>query len=223
MLRRTALWGWAIDLIGRAATATTCGVPQTSQLEFCQGVTWNASLPLPPAELDAAARDDYAGSMSQLARDLQSPGPCQEAWKAVQCASKFPKCSVQISQQKVCRTLCMQFANACNASDAVLAQCYDNLLYDDPPCTDYAPLLADRSVDAHGVAIWPAPSPSELFDTVAGLPVLLAILAVVLHATHYFVQCLCGGGDSGHESARRAASARERLHDTFVEPLGSKY
>lgn len=84
--------------------STTCGVLTGSRAPgFCTGVTWNASLPLDAAELDAAAQSDYKVALSRLTNvGRQSTLPmCLVAWKALQCASKFQKCSRELPAQKV--------------------------------------------------------------------------------------------------------------------------
>ena len=102
----------AAALLGLALTAST--FPSCSHVHesFCGGVTWNASLPLSSAELDAAARSDYELAIGRLQR-MGTPATmtrCLDSWKALQCASKFQKCSREVPAQKVCRTLCVQFA-----------------------------------------------------------------------------------------------------------------
>ena len=76
------------------------------------------------------------------------------------------------------------------------ARCTDNELYDEPPCTDYvdftpypgrwigAPLPMPTNISS---------SPGELFETAAGLPLLLTLAVLILHATCYAAQLLCGG------------------------------
>ena len=84
----------------------------------------------------------------------------------------------------------MQFAEACNGSDSVVARCADELLYDGPPCTDYAELsnapmrlpLFPAAGDA-AVPISLASSPVSLFRTAAGLPLVLTLAVLLLHAS----------------------------------------
>ena len=63
---------------------------------FCTEVTYDTSLPggVGPAELDAAARADYEVALPQPGRPgkLLSAPACLDAWKSMQCASKFARC-----------------------------------------------------------------------------------------------------------------------------------
>ena len=70
---------------------------------FCSGVTWNTSLPLAPAALDAAAKSDFELALDRLHKlgGASSMPLCLESWKALQCASKFQKCSSGVPTQKV--------------------------------------------------------------------------------------------------------------------------
>ena len=70
---------------------------------FCTGVTWNASLPLSPSSLDTAAKADFEQALDRLHRlgSTHSLPMCLESWKALQCASKFQKCSSELPAQKV--------------------------------------------------------------------------------------------------------------------------
>ena len=91
------LWAGPVSL-----AATSCSPISTRGL-FCSGVTWNASLPLSMAALDAAAKADFDLALDRLHRlgSAASLPQCLESWKALQCASKFQKCSGEIPAQKV--------------------------------------------------------------------------------------------------------------------------
>ena len=140
---------------------------------------------------------------------------------------------------QVCRTLCTQFAATCNGSDAVLARCNDELLYDEPPCTDYAELPASRrgptrwmgpsnSADARllrpaSIGALPptvlSSSPVELFQTAAGLPLLLTLGVLMMHATCCALQLSCGSSDDGDATdsgAGEATPSRDALNDTIA-------
>ena len=116
------------SLVPIAASIGKCGMVGAASLTgpyhdnlFCSGVTWNASLPLAPAALDAAAKSDFELALDRLHKlgGAASLPLCLESWKALQCASKFQKCSKDNPAQKVCRSLCFQFADMCNGSQAV--------------------------------------------------------------------------------------------------------
>ena len=70
---------------------------------FCSGVAWNVSLGLPASEIDEMARADTEAALTKL-----SP-PCYAAWKALNCARKFPKClpGTHVLAQTACRALCV--------------------------------------------------------------------------------------------------------------------
>ena len=90
-------------LVRDAASFGKCGLlPDHKQL-FCSGVTWNASLPLEPAVLDTAAKADFDLALERLHRvgGAAEMPLCLESWKALQCASKFQKCSKGVPAQKV--------------------------------------------------------------------------------------------------------------------------
>ena len=107
-------------LAGASATSIGQARPVAVTKDFfCSGVTWNASLPLPAADLDAAAKADFEAAHGKL-RELAASPRCLESWKALQCASKFQKSSREYPVQKVCRSLCIQFAETCNGSESVL-------------------------------------------------------------------------------------------------------
>ena len=91
------LWAGPVSL-----AATSCSPISTRGL-FCSGVTWNASLQLSMAALDAAAKADFDLALDRLHRlgSAASLPQCLESWKALQCASKFQKCSGEIPAQKV--------------------------------------------------------------------------------------------------------------------------
>ena len=133
---------------------------------------------------------------------------------------------------QVCRTLCTQFAATCNGSEAVLARCNDELLYDDPPCTDYAELpswrggptrwMAESNVpqpldlvlpsSGEGpVAVRISSSPIELFQTAAGLPLLLTLGVLLLHAACCVLQLSCGATDD-----EDPAEGRRALHSSIT-------
>lgn len=89
------------------ASYGTCGLLTGREKLFCSGVTWNASLPLAPAALDAAAKADFELALDRLHKvgGASSLPMCLESWKALQCASKFQKCSKATpAPQKVCHT-----------------------------------------------------------------------------------------------------------------------
>ena len=64
-----------------------------------------------------------------------------------------------------------------------------------------------------------APSPLELWGSITGLPVLLALAAVLLHAGYCVAQSVCGGSEpaDGVDVARRAL--RKSLAEAEV-PVG---
>ena len=86
------------------------------------------------------------------------------------------------------------------------ARCSDELLYSEPPCTDYAELLASRVPVVRWGAVMEASdgsvptttlasSPTELFETAAGLPLLLTLAVLFLHLTCCVLQRSCGSSD----------------------------
>ena len=85
------------------AAHVQCSVLGPGTLHFCSGVTWNASLPLPASSLDKAAKADFELALDRLHRlgSTTSLPMCLESWKALQCASKFQKCSSEQPAQKV--------------------------------------------------------------------------------------------------------------------------
>jgi hypothetical protein len=215
----------ALALAAPAHGAARCGYARSNS--FCVGVTWNASLPLPPTDLDAAAQSDWELALGRLGAPGGAAGSrCLEAWKGLQCASKFPKCSAELPAQRVCRSLCVAFAVACNGSDAVLARCADEALYSAPPCTDYAeaaaavgrvPLLPLDAAPAAGAPLPPLDSsPVDLFRTAAGLPLLLALLVLGLHAACCTAQLACGGNLFAAEPEEGARSARDAVRDDLA-------
>ena len=138
------------------------------------------SLGQPAEVVDGLAKHDYEAILAKQGRVAATPA-CLEAWKALQCATKFPRCAKQVSAHLVCTTLCVQFANACNASESLLlgkGACLDVHKFDAPPCTDYAePLSADHAswspddrADFAGGSLaellWPVPtSPADGAET----------------------------------------------------------
>jgi hypothetical protein len=211
----------ALALAGAVVATPPPSCSRVTTNQFCTGVTWNASLPLAPAELDSAARSDYNTAVNRLG---QLGGPdgllklpfCLDSWKALQCASKFQKCSRELPMQKVCRSLCVQFAETCNGSESVLARCSDDLLYDEPPCTDYAELYEPYMLPQGGHLL---SSPLELYNTVAGAPLLLFAMVVALHVCCCSLQWVAGGGGpfdgpDEHPSAplRRVFEDYDRQH-----------
>ena len=202
------LWITAFFLTHGDAATSECSVPLNS---FCSGTTYPAVLPLPASELDAAARSDYElalGKLQKVGGSATQP-MCLEAWKALQCASKFQRCSsIPSAPYKVCRSLCVQFALACNGSEAVLTRCNDNLLYDEPPCTDYAELVPSP---------WLLPgkeltsSPVELFHTAAGLPLLVTLLVLALHTLCCGLQHVFGSRFDDESAALESETPREAV------------
>ena len=93
------------------------------------------------------------------------------------------------------------------------ARCADTLLYDEPPCTDYADLTPPR------LARYPADSlpnlvssPAELFATASGLPLLLTLAVLLLHACCCSLQACCGGGDGADDDdASKGSGEREAV------------
>ena len=88
-------------LLPGAASVGQCGLVTSNS--FCSGVDYNATLPLAPAALDAAAKSDFELALDRLHK-LGGPTSlpfCLESWKALQCASKFQKCSRGVPAQKV--------------------------------------------------------------------------------------------------------------------------
>ena len=201
-MRRVHVLLLAVLLSGGATLRSpSCGGVPTNV--FCSGVTYEASLPLPAVELDLAARSDYEAATAKLLQRASSAGMpmCLGAWKSLQCASKFQRCSGDLSTpHRVCRSLCVQFANACNGSEAVLSRCSDNLLYDEPPCTDYAEVIVSPWEQANSRL---ASSPAELFHTASGIPLILTLLVLALHAGCCALQYACGSRlDEPEESPR---------------------
>ena len=101
------------------------------------------------------------------------------------------------------------------------ARCADNLLYDEPPCTDYADplppritrLAADVSIDGALVS-----SPVELFHTAAGLPVLLTLAVLMMHLLCCALQSACGSGsDEAYDTfATSARTPREEVKEAIA-------
>ena len=71
-------------------SASSC-VPVRSN-SFCTGVTWNVSLGQPAEVVDGLAKHDFEAILAKQGRVAATPA-CLEAWKALQCASKFQKCT----------------------------------------------------------------------------------------------------------------------------------
>ena len=99
----------------------------------------------------------------------------------------------------------MQFAEACNGSESVLARCADDLLYDEPPCTDYADLSPARYTrfpadSLPGSLPNITSSPAELFQTVSGLPLLITVVVLLLHLCCCVCQSACGSPDEGDDA-----------------------
>lgn len=102
------------------------------------------------------------------------------------------------------------------------ARCADDLLYDEPPCTDYADLptlqlplqlsAAELSMSREdGLPALPS-SPAELFQTAAGLPLLLTLFVLVLHGGCCALQLTCGGSFLDEPRAEEPRTAlREAL------------
>ena len=177
------------------SSASSC-LPIRSN-SFCTGVTWNVSLGQPAEVVDGLAQHDFEAILSKQGRVAATPA-CLEAWKALQCATKFPRCAKQVTAHLVCRTLCVQFANACNTSESLLlgkGACLDVHKFDAPPCTDYAePLSADHASWSPDERVLAGGSLSELLHAAAGVPILLALVVAVLHCACCVVQSSCGGG-----------------------------
>jgi hypothetical protein len=92
-----------LSIVLTNSLGTMCGRVRNDPTAFCGDVSWNASLPLSVSELDRAARSDYQIAVETLGRPGK-PLPselCLESWRALQCASKFPKCSSSQPPQKV--------------------------------------------------------------------------------------------------------------------------
>ena len=122
---------------------------------------------------------------------------------------------------QVCRTLCVQFAEACNGSDSVLARCADDLLYDEPPCTDYADLSPARYTrfpadSLPGSMPNISSSPAELFQTVSGLPLLITVVVLLLHLCCCVVQSACGAPEEEEAAPSLAGSAKGELKEAIV-------
>ena len=212
-----------VVLRSAAASSAKCGVPKPS---FCSGVDWNSTLPLAPETLDAAAKSDFEIALDRLHHlgGEASMPLCLESWKALQCASKFERCAIGTFRPKVCRSLCVQFANNCNGSASVHARCADNLLYDEPPCTDYADFItrgSSRALDPWMTASEMArPSPTELFNTAAGLPLIITLAVLLLHASCCALQYACGAGSGDEEGLKHDDDMRPGDHvRNAVEPL----
>ena len=198
-------------------SASSC-VPVRSN-SFCTGVTWNVSLGQPAEVVDGLAKHDYEAILAKQGRVAATPA-CLEAWKALQCATKFPRCAKQVSAHLVCTTLCVQFANACNASESLLlgkGACLDVHKFDAPPCTDYAePLSADHaSWSPDDRADFAGGSLAELLHVAAGVPILVAFVVAVLHCACCVVQSSCSGGTALESDA--AHPARDALRDLAKE------
>jgi hypothetical protein len=186
------------------SSASSC-VPVRSN-SFCTGVTWNVSLGQPADVVDALAKHDFEAILAKQGRVAATP-VCLEAWKALQCATKFPRCAKQVTAHLVCRTLCVQFANACNASESLLlgkGACLDVHKFDEPPCTDYTePLVVGHASWSPDERVLAGSSLSELLHAAAGVPIILALVVAVLHCACCVLQSSCGGG-----SAAEAVSAQ---------------
>ena len=131
---------------------------------------------------------------------------------------------------QVCRTLCVQFAEACNGSDSVLARCADDLLYDEQPCTDYADLSPARYTrfpadSLPGSLPNISSSPAELFQTVSGLPLLITVVVLLLHLCCCVVQSACGRPMRRRRrrrwpAAQRASSRRRSSDEQWWRRVG---
>ena len=99
------------------------------------------------------------------------------------------------------------------------ARCADNLLYDEPPCTDYAdhaPLRLTRLVPSSTDGPKLVSSPAELFQTATGLPLVLTLLVLLAHLACCVLQRACGSGDAGDaleadDSATPRAALKEAI------------
>ena len=211
MPRKPFLVLWKVVL----CSASSC-VPVRSN-SFCTGVTWNVSLGLPAAEVDEKAREDFEHVFAKYGKVAPTPA-CLEAWKALNCARKFPRCSKHVTAHTVCRSLCVQFANACNASESLLmgkAACLDAHNFDEPPCTDYAePLRTDHAGWTPDKSLLAGGSLEELLHTAMAAPIVLALVVALLHCTCCVVQSACGGGSVAQADA--AQPAREALRDLIL-------
>ena len=105
------------------------------------------------------------------------------------------------------------------------ARCADNLLYDEPPCTDYA----EPRPYGPGYARYPhdnlISSPEELFQTIQGLPFMLTLGVLLLHLTCCTLQWACGAGDDGEDRNARsphAVAMRESLERTTAAAAGAE-
>ena len=184
---------------------------------FCTGVTWNVSIGIvPPAEIDTQAKADYELALDKLSRPghpAASPA-CFAAWKGLNCARKFPRCLPGLHMDAVttCRTLCEEFAHACNASELMLVSkgaCASAVQFDIPPCTDYVE-LPSRLSTTYSIDWPPGGSPGELLHTFMSLPVLLALLVTSMHLCCCAIQSICGGGTA--EEQRGAESGANLAH-----------
>ena len=81
-----------------ASSSTSCAVPQ--QNAFCEHVVWSTSLAASAPDRDALALRDFETGLQQLGPQLQHNARCLEEWRALQCAAKFPKCSLEMPVQK---------------------------------------------------------------------------------------------------------------------------
>ena len=85
------------------------------------------------------------------------------------------------------------------------ARCADASLYDEPPCTDYVDLPPPGLISKFPADRLPnvTSSPTELFATAAGLPMLLTFAVLLLHVGCCALQAACGSpaADEDDESA----------------------
>ena len=112
------------------------------------------------------------------------------------------------------------FPLCCRADPPRRARCGDGQLYDEPPCTDYAelaPLHAGRWLGApYAMPTNISSSPAELFQTAAGLPLLLTLAVLALHATCYALQLACGGSEDVDAASDDVRTPRDLMRESIA-------
>ena len=118
-----------------------------SNLPFCSGEL-SGTICVPrfkkyfPYNLTISAKDTYVKSIyirqteGKLYKDINEPTQkvcyicssvkCRQAYKSFLCKFNFPSCEEQITQ-KVCRTSCILFTNACGYNSDLCVSKYQNL------------------------------------------------------------------------------------------------
>lgn len=114
------------------------------------------------------------------------------------------------------RALCVRWTTALPRRRA---RCADNLLYDEPPCTDYADLVPERMTRYPANTMPLVSSPAELFSTASGLPFMLTLAVLMLHLCCCGLQSVLGSGDGEEDADDEKGAQKESPRDAIREAL----